>query len=85
LVKHNKEQSSSNIDHLVKNIIEIPLSSLDNVLCEELPLIVIDVFDKYGGLRHVLSTIDNYKGFLHIFKYWVQADHLKKFKLVIAS
>ena len=85
LVKHNKEQSSSNIDHLFKNIIEIPLSSLDNVLCEELPLIVINVFDEYGSLRHNLSAIDNYKGFLHIFKHWVQADHLKKFKLVIAS
>ena len=85
LVKHNKEQSSSNIDHLFKNIIEIPLFSLDDVLCEKLPLIVIDVFDKYGGLRHDLSTMDNYKGFLHIFKHWVQADYLKKFKLVIAS
>jgi len=85
LVKYDKEYGSSDIDCLFENLIEILLSSLDDVPCEELPVIVIDALDKCGGLRHDLSTMDNYEGLLHTLKCWVQADHLKKFKLVITS
>ena len=85
LVKHNKEHSSSNIDRLFKNLIETPLSSLGDVLCEELLVIVIDALDECGGLRHDSSTKDDYEDRLRTLKRWIQADHLKKFKLVITS
>ena len=85
LVKHNKEHSSSDIDHLFKNLIEMPLSSLGDVLCEELLVIVIDALDECGGLRHNSSANDDYEDLLHMLKCWIQADHLKKFKLVITS
>ena len=85
MVKHDKEHGSSNIDRLFENLIETLLSSLDDVPCEELPVIVIDALDECGGLRHDSSTMDNYEGLLHTLKCWVQADHLKKFKLVITS
>ena len=51
LVKHHNEHSSSDIDRLFKNLIETPLSSLDDVPCEELPVIVINALDECGGLR----------------------------------
>jgi len=85
LVKHDKEHGSSDIDHLFENLIETLLSSLDDVPCEELPVIVIDALDECGGLRHDSSMMDNYEGLLCMLKRWVQADHLKKFKLVITS
>jgi len=85
LVKHNKKHSSSNIDYLFKNIIEILLYSLDNMPCKELPVIVIDALDKCGGLRYDSSAKNNYEDLLYILKCWIQADHLKKFKLVITS
>ena len=85
LVKHNKEHSSSDIDRLFKNIIETPLSSLGDVPCEELPVIVIDALDECGGLRHDSSAKEDYEDLLRTLKRWVQADHLKKFKLVITS
>ena len=55
LVKHNKEHSSPDIDRFFKNLIETPLSSLDDVPCEELPVIVIDALDECGGLRRPLA------------------------------
>jgi len=85
LVEHNKQHSSSDIDRLFKNLIETPLSILDDVPCEELPVIVIDALDECGGLRHDSSSKDDYKGLLRTLKRWVQADCLKKFKLVITS
>jgi len=85
LVKHNKKHSSSNIDYLFKNIIEILLYSLDNMPCKELPVIVIDALDKCGGLRYDSSAKNDYEDLLYILKCWIQADHLKKFKLVITS
>jgi len=85
LVKHNKQHSSSDIDRLFKNLIETPLSSLDDVSCEELPVIVIDALDECGGLRHDSSAKDDYEDLLRTLKRWVQVDHLKKFKLVITS
>ena len=63
----------------------MPLSSLDDVLCGELTVIVIDALGECGGLRHDSSVMDNYEGLLHMLKYWVQADYLKMFKLVITS
>ena len=53
LVKHHNEHSSSNIDRLFKKLIETPLSSLDDVPCEELMVIVIDTLDECGGLRTI--------------------------------
>jgi len=85
LVKHNKEHSSSNIDCLFKNIIKTLLYSLGNVLCKELPVIVIDALDECGGLRYDSSAKDDYKDLLYTLKCWIQANHLKKFKLVIIS
>ena len=85
LVKHHNEHSSSDIDRLFKNLIETPLSGLDDVPCEELPVIVIDALDECGGLRHDSSAMDDYEDLLRTLKRWVQADHLKKFKLVITS
>ena len=63
----------------------MPLSSLDDVLCGELTVIMIDALGKCGGLRHDSSAMDNYEGLLCMLKRWVQADHLKMFKLVITS
>ena len=85
LVKHNKQHSSSDIDRLFKNLIETPLSILGDVPCEKLPVIVIDALDECGGLRHDSSAKDDYECLLRTLKRWVQADHLKKFKLVITS
>ena len=51
LVKHHNEHSSSDIDRLFKKLIETPLSSLGDVPCEGLPVIVIDALDECGGLR----------------------------------
>ena len=70
---------------LFKKLIEMPLSSLDDVPCGELTVIVIDALDECGGLRHDSSAMDNYEGLLRMLKHWVQADYLKMFKLVITS
>jgi len=78
--------SLSDIDWLFKLLIEEPLSMLgNNVPCEELPVIVIDALDKCGGLRHDTSGKKDLQSLLHILKCWIQAKHLKKFKLVITS
>jgi len=61
------------------------LSILDDVPYEKLPVIVIDVLDKYGNLRHDSSTKNDHKGLLYMLKYWVQVDYLKKFKFIITS
>jgi len=53
--------------------------------CKELPVIVIDALDKCGGLRYDSSTKNDYEDLLYILKCWIQADYLKKFKLVITS
>ena len=85
LVEGSRGHNSSDIDHLFKSLIETPLSALDNVPHEELPVIVVDALDECGGLRHDSSGWDDYEGLLHTLKRWVQVDHLKKFKLVITS
>ena len=50
--KDNQMPILSDIDHLFKSLIETPLSTLGDVPHEELPVIVIDVLDECGGLRH---------------------------------
>ena len=85
LVKHDQWRSSPGIDYLFEDLIVKPLSSLDDVPREELPVIVIDALDECGGLRHDSSAKDDYEGLLRTLKRWVQVDHLKKFKLVITS
>ena len=78
--------SSSNIDWLFKSLIEEPLSALvDTIPCEELPVIVIDALDEWGGLRHDAPGKKDLQNLLHMLKHWIQVDHLKKLKLVITS
>jgi len=85
LVKHDKWRSSPGINHLFEDLIVEPISSLGDVPCEELPVIVIDALDECGGLRHDSPAKNDYKGLLRTLKRWVQVDHLKRFKLVITS
>jgi len=85
LTQSTQGHSSSDIDRLFKLLIEEPLSTLDDVPREELPVIVIDALDECGGLRHDASEMDDFQGLLRTLKRWIQADHLKKFKVVITS
>ena len=85
LVKHDKWRSSPGINHLFEDLIAEPISILGDVPYEELPVIVIDALDECGGLRHDSLAKDDYEDLLRTLKRWVQADHLKKFKLVITS
>jgi len=86
LTQSTQGHSSSDIDRLFKLLIEEPLSTLaDDVLHEELPVIVIDALDECGGLRHDESGKENLRSLLRTLKRWTQADHLKKFKVVITS
>ena len=85
LAQGNTKLSSSNIDHLFKALIEEPISMLEDVSHEELPVIVIDALDECGGLRHDSSGMDNYEGLLRTLKRWTLSDCLKKFKLIITS
>ena len=85
LAQGNTELSSSNIDRLFEMLIEKPLSTLDGVSHEELPVIVIDALDECGGLRYDLSGRKDYDNLLRTLQRWVEVDHLKKFKLVITS
>ena len=85
LAKGIEGHISSDIDRLFKSLIETPLFTLDDVLCEDLPIIVIDALDECGGFRYDLSGWDDYEGLLCTLKRWVQVDHLRKFKLIITS
>jgi len=77
---------SSDIDWLFRSLIEKPLSMLgDDIPCEKLPVIVIDALDECGGLWHDESGREDLQSLLHTLKCWIQADHLKKFKVVITS
>ena len=79
-------RSSSDVDRLFKSLIEEPLSALvDTIPCEELPVIVIDALDEWGGLRHDAPGKKDLQNLLHMLKHWIQVDHLKKLKLVITS
>jgi len=78
--------NSSDIDRLFKLLIEVPLSTLvDAIPREELPVILIDVLDECGGLRHAASEEEDFQGLLYTLKRWTQVDHLKRFKLVTTS
>jgi len=85
IVRNNKVPDPSNIDGRFKSFIELPLSTLNDVPREELPVIVIDALDECGGLRHKSSGKDDYKDLLRMLKRWFQVDHLKRFKLVVTS
>jgi len=85
LAQGNRELSSSSTDHLFEKLIQEPLSTLDGISCEELPVIVIDALDECGGLRHGPSGQKDYEVLLRTLRRWVDIDHLKKFKLVITS
>jgi len=85
LVKGDRVHSTSSIDRLFNSLIETPLSFLGDIPLEELPVIVIDALDECGGFRYDSSAWEDYEGLLRTLKRWAQADHLKKFKLVITS
>jgi len=85
LAQGNAKLSSSNIDSLFETLIQQPLSTLDGISHEELPVIVIDALDECGGLRHDPSGRKDYDALLRTLRRWVEVDHLKKFKLVITS
>jgi len=85
LVQGNTELSSSNIDRLFETLVEEPLSTLDGVSYEKLPVIVIDALDECGGLRHGSEGRKDYEGLLRTLQRWAQKDHLKKFKVIITS
>jgi len=84
-VQNDKVPDPSNIDSRFKSLIEIPLSMLNDVLYKELPVIVIDALDEYGGLRHNSSGKDDHKDLLRMLNCWIYIDHLRRFKLVITS
>ena len=84
-VQDDKVPDPSDINGRFEFLIEAPLSTLHDVPCDKLPVIVIDALDECGGLRHDSSGKDDYKILLHTLKHWVQVDHLKRFKLVITS
>jgi len=85
LVHDDKVPDPSDMNGRFKSLIETPLSTLNDVPREELPVIVIDALDECGGMRHDSSGKDDYKGLLRMLKRWVQVDHLKRFKLVVTS
>jgi len=85
LTQGNRELSSTSVDHIFETLIEKPLSALDGVSYEELPVIVIDALDECGGFRHDSLGRKDYEALLRTLRRWVEVDHLKKFKLVITS
>jgi len=86
LAKGIEVHISSDIDRLFKLLIETPLSTLDHdILHEQLPVIVVDALDEYGGFRYDSTGRKDYEILLHTLQRYHQEDHLKKFKLVITS
>jgi len=71
LVQNDKVPDPFDLNSRFKFLIEKPLSILNDMLSEELLVIVINVLDEYGGLRHNSSGRDNYKGLLYTLKCWV--------------
>ena len=84
-VQDDKMPDPSDMNGRFGSLIEAPLSTLNDVPCDKLPVIVIDALDECGGLRHDSSGKDDYKSLLRTLKHWVHVDHLKRFKLVITS
>jgi len=85
LVQNNRVPDPPDMDGRFKSLIETPLSTLNDVPSEELPVIVVDALDECGGLRHDSSAKDDYKDLLYTLKRWAQVNHLKRFKLIITS
>jgi len=85
IVQNDKMPDPPDIDGRFNFLIETPLSKLNDVPREELPVIVIDALDECGGLRHDSSGKDDHKDLLRTLKHWIHVDHLQRFKLVIAS
>ena len=85
IVQNNMLPDPYDIDDRFKSLIEMPLSTLDNVPPEKLPVLVVDALDECGGLRHDSSGKDDFEGLMRTLKHWIQAEHLKRFKLVITS
>jgi len=85
LVQNDQVPDPSDLNGRFKSLIEKPLSTLNDVPSEELPVIIIDALDECGGLRHDSSGKDDYKGLLRTLKRWIQINHLKRFKLIITS
>jgi len=65
LTQVSRKLISSNIDRLFKSLIKTPLSMLNNVPPEELPVIVIDALDECGGLRHDSSEKGDHRSVTH--------------------
>ena len=85
MVQGNMLPDPYDIDERFKSLIETPLSTLNDIPREKLPVIVVDALDECGGLRHDSSGRDDFEGLVRTLKRWVQVDHLKKLKLVITS
>jgi len=85
IVRNNKVPDPSDIDGRFKCLIELPLSTLNDVPREELPVIVIDGLDECGGLKRDASEKEDFRSLLHTLKRWIQVDDLKRLKLVITS
>ena len=85
MVQGNRVPDPYDIDDLFNSLIETPLSTLNDVPPDKLPVIVVDALDECSGLRHDLSGKDDFEGLVRILKRWVQVDHLKKLKLIITS
>jgi len=85
MVQDDRVPDPHNIDDRFKSLIEMPLSTLNNVPPEKLLVIVVGALDECGGLRHDLSGKEDFEGLVRTLKRWVQVDHLKKFKLIVTS
>jgi len=85
VVQGNMLPDPHDIDDRFDFLIKTPLSMLNNVPLEELPVIVIDALDECGGLRHDSSWEDDIEGLVRTLEHWIRAEHLKRFKLVITS
>jgi len=85
MVQGNMLPDPYDIDGRFNSLIEAPLSTLNDVPLEKLPVIVVDALDECGGLRHDESGKDDFESLMHTLKHWIQAEHLKRFKLVITS
>jgi len=85
VVQGNMLPDPHDVDDVFDCLIETPLSMLNDVPLEKLPVIVIDALDECGGLRHDSSGKDDFEGLVRTLKHWIQAENLKRFKLVITS
>ena len=85
LAQGSRELISSDVDRLFKLLIETPLSILNNVPLEELPVIVIDALDECGGLQRDFLEQNDHSALLRTLQRWSEVDYLKRFKLVITS